>query len=258
MPVVTNGSTRIYWRGDGDASLPALVLGNSLGCDFSLWDPVLDALMRDFYVVRYDMRGHGGSDAPQGDYTLSQLTDDVQAVIAAARLTSYDYCGISLGGMVGMELGARRPSGLRHLVLSNTSAEFDKSIWNQRITAIEQGGMAAVIDGIIGRFFTPNFVAENSIALRRVRNTTLSQVPHGYMGCCAAIRDMDLYPRLALIQNPTLIVVGDFDLSTPLARGQALAAHIAGSTLVTIPSAHIPPTEIPEQYLAAIVPFLKS
>jgi 3-oxoadipate enol-lactonase len=214
--------------------------------------------MRDFYVVRYDMRGHGGSDAPQGDYTLSQLADDVQAVIAAARLTSYDYCGISLGGMVGMELAARRPSGLRHLILSNTSAEFDKSIWNQRITAIEQGGMAAVIDGIIGRFFTPDFVAENSIALRRVRNTTLSQIPHGYMGCCAAIRDMDLYPRLALIKNPTLIVVGDFDLSTPLARGQALADHIAGSTLVTIPSAHIPPTEIPEKYLAAIVPFLKS
>jgi 3-oxoadipate enol-lactonase len=258
MPVVTNGSTRIYWRGDGDASLPALVLGNSLGCDFSLWDPILNQLMQDFYVVRYDMRGHGGSDAPQGDYTLNQLTDDVQAVIAAARLTSYDYCGISLGGMVGMELAARHPSGLRHVVLSNTSAEFDKGIWDQRMTAIQQGGMAAVVDGIIGRFFTPDFVAKNSMAMRRVRNTVLSHAPNGYIGCCAAIRDMDLYPRLPQISTPVLVVVGDHDLSTPLARGQKLVEHIAGASLVTIPSAHIPTTEIPEKYLQAIVPFLKS
>jgi len=135
MPVVTNGSCRIYWRGDGDATLPALVLGNSLGTDFSLWDPMLDALMKHFYVVRYDSRGHGGSEAPQGDYSLAQLTDDAQAVIAAARLTSYDYWGISLGGMVGMELGARRAIGLKHLVLSNTSAEFDAGIWDARMAA---------------------------------------------------------------------------------------------------------------------------
>jgi len=258
MPVVTNGSCRIYWRGDGDASLPALVLGNSLGTDFSLWDPMLGALMRDFYVVRYDSRGHGGSDAPQGDYTLAQLTDDVQAVIAAARLASYDYWGISLGGMVGMELAARRPTGLRHIVLSNTAAEFDAGIWDTRMAAIKQGGMPAIIDGVIGRFFTPPFVAQNSIDLKRVRNTALSHAPHGYAGCCAAIRDMDLYPRLANIQVPALVVVGDSDLSTPLARGQALVDRIKGAKLITVPSAHIPPTEIPEQYLSAVRPFLKA
>ena len=258
MPVVTNGSQRIYWRGDGDASKPALVLGNSLGSDFSLWDPILDALMEDFYVVRYDMRGHGGSDAPQGDYTINQLTDDVQAVIAATRLTSYDYWGISMGGMVGMELAARRPAGLRHVVLSNTSAEFDAGIWDQRMAAIKQGGMPAIIDAVIGRFFTPDFVAKNSMGLKRVRNTVLLTAGHGYSGCCAAIRDMDLYPRLSHIEVPVLVVVGDFDLSTPLARGQKLVEHIKGAKLVTVPCAHIPTTEIPEQYLKAVVPFLKS
>lgn len=258
MPVVNNGSVRIYWRGDGDATKPALVLGNSLGCDFSLWDPILEELMKDFYVVRYDMRGHGGSDAPQGDYTLNQLTDDVQAVIAAARLTTYDYWGISMGGMVGMELAARRPAGLRHVVLSNTAAEFDAGIWDQRMAAIKQGGMAAIVDAVIGRFFTPDFVAKNTMGLKRVRNTVLSHAGHGYSGCCAAIRDMDLYPRLSQIQVPTLVVVGDFDLSTPLARGQKLVQHIQGAKLVTLPCAHIPTTEIPEQYLKAVVPFLKS
>ena len=258
MPVVTNGSCRIYWRGDGDATLPALVLSNSLGTDFSLWDPMLDALMKHFYVVRYDSRGHGGSEAPLGDYSLAQLTDDAQAVIAAARLTSYDYWGISLGGMVGMELGARRAIGLKHLVLSNTSAEFDAGIWDARMAALKQGGMPAIIDGVIGRFFTPDFVAKNTIELKRVRNTALSHAAHGYAGCCTAIRDMDLYPRLANIQVPTLVVVGDFDLSTPMARVQALVERIKGAKLVTVPAAHIPPTEIPEQYLSTVLPFLKS
>ena len=257
MPIVTNGSCRIYWRGDGDATLPALVLGNSLGTDHSLWDPMLHALMQSFYVVRYDMRGHGGSEAPQGDYSLAQLTDDVQAVIAAARLSSYDDWGISLGGMVGMELAARKPTGLRRVVLSNTAAEFDAGIWDTRMAALKQGGMPAIIDGVIGRFFTPDFVAKNNIELKRVRNTSLSLAAHGYAGCCAAIRDMDLYPRLANIQVPALVVVGDSDLSTPLARGQALVDRIKGAKLVTVPSAHIPPTEIPEQYLKTVLPFLK-
>jgi len=258
MPIVTTGSCRIYWRGDGDSTLPALVLGNSLGTDHSLWDPMLQALMQDFYVVRYDMRGHGGSEAPQGDYSLAQLTDDVQAVIAAARLSSYDYWGISLGGMVGMELAARKPTGLRRVVLSNTAAEFDAGIWDARMAALKQGGMPAIIDGVIGRFFTPDFVAKNTIELKRVRNTALAHAAHGYAGCCAAIRDMDLYPRLANIGVPALVVVGDFDLSTPLARGQALVERIKNAKLVTVPSAHIPPTEIPEQYLKAVLPFLKA
>ena len=258
MPVVTNGSCRIYWRADGDATLPALVLSNSLGTDFSLWDPVLGTLMRDFYVVRYDSRGHGGSDAPQGDYSLGQLTDDAQAVIAAARLTSYDFWGISLGGMVAMELAARRPMGLRHVVLSHTAAEFDATIWDARMAALKQGGMPAIIDGVIGRFYTPAFVAKNPIELKRVRNTALSLAAHGYSGCCAAIRDLDLYPRLANIQAPTLVVVGESDLSTPLVRGQALVERIQGAKLTLVPSAHIAPTEIPEKYLDAVVPFLKS
>jgi pimeloyl-ACP methyl ester carboxylesterase len=126
------------------------------------------------------------------------------------------------------------------------------------MAALKQGGMPAIIDGVIGRFFTPDFVAKNTIELKRVRNTSLSLAAHGYAGCCAAIRDMDLYPRLANIQVPALVVVGDSDLSTPLARGQALVERIKGAKLVMVPSAHIPPTEIPEQYLQTVLPFLKA
>lgn len=257
MPTLNNGDCRIYWRADGDSQLPALVLGNSLGTDCTLWDPMLEALMRDFYVVRFDTRGHGGSESPTGPYTIEQLTDDAQAVIAAARLSSYHYWGISLGGMVGMELGARRPTGLKKLVLSHTAAEFDAGIWDQRISTLKTGGMSAIIDGVIGRFFTPDFVSKNNVRLKRIRNIALSQAANGYSACCAAIRDMDLYPRLDRIQVPTLVVVGDSDLSTPEARGQALVDRIKGAKMVMVPSAHIAPPEIPEEYLAAILPFLK-
>ena len=256
MPTLNNGDCRIYWRADGDQQLPALVLGNSLGTDCTLWDPMLDALMRHFYVVRFDMRGHGGSDSPAGPYTINQLTDDAQAVIAAARVSSYHYWGISLGGMIGMELGARRSPGLKKLVLSHTAAEFDAGIWDQRIAALKAGGMASIIDGVIGRFFTPAFIAQDNINLKRIRNIALSQAPQGYAACCAAIRDMDLYPRLERIQVPTLVVMGDADISTPKARGQALVDRIQQAQMVTVHSAHIAPPEIPSEYLTAVLPFI--
>ncbi len=212
--------------------------------------------MRHFYVVRFDTRGHGGSDAPPGPYSIDQLADDAQAVIAAARLTHYHYWGISLGGMIGMELAARKPTGLKKLVLSHTAAEFDPGIWDQRIAALKTGGMSAIIDGVIGRFFTPEFVLQNNIRLKRIRNIALSQAPAGYAACCGAIRDMDLYPRLARIQVPTLVVVGESDLSTPEARGQALVDHIKDARMVKVKSAHIAPPEIPTEYLAAVLPFI--
>ena len=256
MPMLNNGDCKIYWRGDGDTQLPALVLGNSLGTDITLWDPMLETLMRHFYVVRFDTRGHGGSDTPLGPYTIEQLADDAQAVIAAARLTHYHYWGISLGGMIGMELAARRPSGLKKLVLSHTAAEFDPGIWDQRIAALKTGGMAAIIDGVIGRFFTPKFVVENNVNLKRIRNIALSQAPSGYAACCSAIGGMDLYPRLERITVPTLVVVGELDLSTPEARGQALVDRIKGARMVRVNSAHIAPPEIPKEYLEAVLPFI--
>lgn len=256
MPIIDSNGCRLYWRADGDPSLPGLVLANSLGTDVTLWDPILDALLERFFVVRYDMRGHGGSQAPGGDYTLDQLTDDAQTVIDASGVRQFDFWGISLGGMVGMALGARNPQGLRRLVLSNTSAKFDRSVWDQRIQAIRGGGMAAVSDAIIGRFYTPAFVTANGTSLRRMRNCVLSQSPQGYMGCCAAIRDMALEPALSRITAAALIVVGEFDQSTPPARGEELRAKISGSQLITLPSAHVPVTEMPRPYLDAVMPFL--
>lgn len=257
MPHVLSHDARIYWRSDGDPNLPALVLGNSLGTDFSLWDTILPRLLRHFYVIRYDMRGHGGSDAPAGAYTIDLLTDDLEAVIRAAGLRRYAYCGVSLGGMIGMNLGARQPQGLERLVLCNTTTAFpDPKLWSARIEAVLQGGMASITDAALGRFFTPEFVANNSVACQRARNTLLGISPQGYAGCCAAIRDMNLAPALARIQVPTLVITGSRDQSTPVAFGQAIAEGIADSRLVTLESAHLPCVETPIAYTDALVAFL--
>lgn len=257
MPHALSHDARIYWRTDGDPALPALVLGNSLGTDFSLWDILLPRLLRHFYVLRFDMRGHGASDAPAGDYTLDQLTDDAQAVIAAAGITQYHYCGVSLGGMVGMNLAARQPAGLQRLILSNTSPKFpDPALWAARIDAVRQGGMASIADAGLARFFTPEFVQIGDMGYQRVRNTLLGIDPQGYNGCCAAIRDMDLRAGLSRIQVPTLVVTGEFDLSTPPAVGQALAEAITDSDFVNLRSAHIPCVEIPTAYGDTLVKFL--
>ena len=256
MPITQHQSCRLYWRGDGDPSLPGLVLGNSLGTDVSLWDPIIPELMQHFYVVRFDMRGHGGSDAPQGDYSLDTLVGDVEAVIQAAGLTSYSYAGISLGGMVGMELAARQPKGLTRVVLSNTAFEFPDGIWDARIDSVTRGGLGSIIDTVLGRFFTDGFIQANSVEFRHLKNIVLMQTPHGYAGCCAAIRDMHLADRLSTINVPALVVVGEFDLSTPPFRGQDIVDKLANATLVSLPCAHIPTTEIPKQYLAVLLGFL--
>jgi pimeloyl-ACP methyl ester carboxylesterase len=160
--------------------------------------------------------------------------------------------------MVGMELAARQPQGLAKVVLSNTAFEFPAGIWGARIDSVMQSGMASIIDAVLGRFFTEGFVQANSLAFRRVKNIVLMQTPAGYAGCCAAIRDMDIVNRLSSIAIPALIVVGEFDLSTPPSRGEDILARVKGAKLVNLPSAHIPVTEIPQAYSAALLGFLRT
>jgi 3-oxoadipate enol-lactonase/4-carboxymuconolactone decarboxylase len=256
MPFAFNGVTRIYWRADGHSSLPALVLGNSLGTDFSLWDPVLPRLMRHFRVIRFDMRGHGASDAPDGAYTMDQLADDLAAVVRAAGLEKFHYCGVSLGGMVGMAYAQRADHRLDRLVLSNTAVSFPPEVWETRMDNVTRGGLAAISEAVLGRFFTPAFLALQDLRLARVKTTLLSIEPHGYAGCCAAIRDMRIADGLAAIRVPTLVLTGTHDQSTPPARGAEIAAAIPGATITALPAAHIPMVELPVQWGDAVLDFL--
>lgn len=256
MPHVRSGQAAIYWRADGDPRLPALLLSNSIGTDFSIWDNVLPRLMRHFWVIRMDTRGHGASDAPQGDYTLQQLADDVDAVVEAAGLESFFYCGVSLGGMIGMQYGLRQSAKLRKLVLCNTSAVMDPAAWEARRSKVLEEGLESIVDMGMARFFTPEFVERNSVDFLRVRNNFLLNSAVGYAGCCAAIRDMQVQDQLSQIQVPTLVVNGARDVSTPPAVGEAIAERIPGAQTVLLSAAHIASAEVPQAFCDALVNFL--
>jgi len=257
MPFVTRADARLYWRADGDPALPPLVLVNSLGTDHCLWDPVMPRLADFFRVIRMDMRGHGASDAPAADYTVELLARDVLAVADAAGLERFDYCGISLGGMIGQWLGIHAGHRLRRLVLCNTTGRADPAPQVARIATVKAQGMDAVIDTVLGRFFTARFRERGTAHLHSVVQTLRALDPVGYAGCCAAVRDHDLLAGLGGIAVPTTVVVGRHDLSTPPAMGEAIAAAIPGARLVELDCAHIPHAEDPPAFVAMLMAALE-
>jgi 3-oxoadipate enol-lactonase/4-carboxymuconolactone decarboxylase len=257
MPFASHAGARLYWRADGDPSLPPLLLVNSLGTDHCLWDPVMPRLADYFRVIRMDMRGHGASDAPAGEYTVELLARDVLAVADAAGIDRFDCCGISLGGMVGQWLGIHAGKRLRRLVLCNTTGRADPAPQVARIATVKAQGMAAVLDTVLGRFFTERFRARGTAHLHSVAQTLLSLDPAGYAGCCAAVRDHDLLGELGRVTVPTTVVVGRHDVSTPPAMGEAIAAAIPGATLVGLDCAHIPHSEDPPAFVAMLMAALE-
>lgn len=256
MPFAQTDGARIFWRCDGRDDRPALLLANSIGCDHALWDPVVPALARKFRVLRYDMRGHGASDVPAGDYTIERLAKDALAVADAAGAKRFRFAGISLGGMVGMWLGANAPERVDRLVLSNTSPYFGPQAWHDRLKLVREGGMAAVVDMVMGRFFSPAFMERNDERYVTVRSGFLATDPAGYMGCGAAIRDMDQRESLKKIKAPTLVVAGKRDLATTPEQGKAIAQAVPGAQYAELACAHLPPPEAAEAYVDVLVNFL--
>ena len=256
MPFIDRAGVRIYWRSDGHSTAPPLLLSNSLGTDYAFWDPVMPRLVEYFNVIRMDTRGHGASDAPAGPYTMPMLADDALAVADAAGLQQFAFAGVSMGGGIGMHLAIHHPGRISRLLLSNTAASFPVAVFDQRIAAVEEGGMAAVVDGVLQRFFTDGFRARNSTVLASVRNTLLRLDPVGYIGCCAAVRDSNFEGSLGSISAPTLVLVGEHDQSTPPEKGRAIAAAIRGARVACLPVAHLTHPEQPAAFIDLAVPFL--
>ena len=231
-----SGPVRLAVTVEGSQDAPPLVLGNSLGTTAELWQPQLAALRARFRLIRYEHRGHGGSPAPPGPYTLADLGGDVLRLLDDLGVEQAAYCGLSLGGMVGMWLAANEPGRIGSLAVCCTSARFpDRSLWEQRAAAVRAGGLAPISHQVVGRWFTPAFGArEPDIPARFVATLERDVEPAGYAGCCEAIADMDLRPALPAITAPALVIAGSEDPATPPWHGALIARGIPGAQLRVI------------------------
>ena len=256
MPFAELNNTRLFYRLEGRSGLPALVLSHSLGCDHSMWAPQMPALLDHFQVLRYDTRGHGASGVPAGDYTLNQFGQDVLALADKLNLARFAFCGLSMGGAVGQWLAINAPQRLTRLVLANTSPKFGTpDIWNARIKAVLEGGMQAIVDAIMQRFFSAD--KQESTWAQSTRAVLLGTDPKGYASCCAALRDADTRTSLSNILLPTLVIGGDQDPSTPWeGNGSILARDIPNAKAFRLQTAHLSNLEEPHAFTTAVLNFL--
>ncbi|QGP78178.1 3-oxoadipate enol-lactonase [Sphingobium sp. CAP-1] len=256
MPFKQVPGAGLYWKRDGRDEAPALVLLNSIGTDMDLWDSMLPALRTRFALLRIDARGHGASRAGPGDISMARLAEDVLAVADAAQFGHFALAGVSLGGMVGMELALSAPQRLAKLALICTSATMDSTAWSERVAKVRQEGMASIADLAMGRFLSDE--AEPAV-VESVRRQLVGMDAEGYAGCAAAIRDMDLGSCIRGIRAPTLVVTGTRDTSTPFeGHGEHLLARIPGAAHVALEAAHLAPLEAPEALANALISFLES
>ena len=210
----------------GPAHAPAVVLSNSLGADLSMWDPQAEVLARDFRVVRFDTRGHGGSAASQGNYTLNLLAEDVLALMDRLEIRKAHFVGLSLGGMIGQVLGARSGSRFESLTLCATFADAPRQLWADRVEAVRAAGVGPLVEGTLERWFTADFRAAAPEVISDVRKMIAATSVDGYAGCSAAIRDMDLTGVPEQIKIPTLVIAATQDPSATPEAMRRLHARI--------------------------------
>ena len=240
---------------------PAVVLVHAIGCDLRMWDELAaDLVATGLRVVRVDVRGHGASPVPERPYSLAELAGDVAAVLDRCGVARALWVGLSMGGMIGQAFAIERGERLARLVLANTTSSYGaegRKMWEARAKAVEDGGMAAITDLAMTRYFSDEFRARRAEVVERVRGRFLETNPRGYIGCCDAIRDLDYTARLPGIAAPTLVIAGEKDAGTPPAMAEEIAKRIPDSRLAVIPgAAHLSAVEKPAEFAALVRDFL--
>jgi 3-oxoadipate enol-lactonase len=244
---------------DGPYDAPRLMLSNSLGSDLSMWDRQLAAFAEHFRVIRYDSRGHGKSDAPQGPYTMERLGRDAVTVLDHLGIEKTNWCGLSMGGTIGQWLGANAPSRLDKIVLSNTTAYYaDKRSWTNRIEFVQTNGVKAMAAPSMERWFSADFRERDPAAVVRATEMLIATDPKGYAGCCAAVRDMDHRTMLSKIDAPTLVIAGRLDAATPIEAHEFIRNRIPRARMAILEAAHLSNVEQPDSYTDIVLQFLRT
>ena len=257
---ISANAIQINYEITGQKDAPVVMLSHSLASSMVMWNPQLEALEPHFRVLRYDMRGHGDSDAPEGAYSLELLVEDAVALLDALGIDTVHFVGLSIGGMIGQGFALNHAGRLKSLTLCDTSAIMPQEaqpILQERITAARENGMADQVDGTLERWFTPQYLQENPPEVEMIRQQIAATPLAGYLGCSEALRGLDYLDRLSEIKLPTLIMVGEEDPGTPVAASEAIHERIAGSKLVILPAArHLSNIEQAEAFNQSLMDFL--
>lgn len=245
----------------GPEQAPLVVLSHSLASSGIMWEQQVPALVDGYRVLRYDTRGHGGSDAPPGPYSLDDLGDDAIAMLDALDIERVHWVGLSLGGMIGQNLALRHPRRLLSLVLCDTTSRIPPqagSLWDERIAVAEKSGMEPLCAATMERWFTPPFLEADGSELQVIREQFLHTPTSGFVGCCQAIRELNYTDQLAKIALPVQLIVGADDPSTPPDASRVIQGEIAGAALTVIDNgSHLCNVEQPKAFNDALLAFLE-
>jgi 3-oxoadipate enol-lactonase len=257
MKIKANGISINYEiAGNG----PWVMLSHSLACNLHMWDAQMAALTKKYKVLRYDTRGHGQSEAPAGAYTLEQLADDAHGLLAALGIKQTHWVGLSMGGMIGQTFALKYPGVFRSLTLADTTSRYPAEaapVWTARIKSVEAGGMQAITDGTLARWFTEPYRKSHAQAVDKIGGDIRATPVAGFIGCCHAIPRINLTHRLKEIACPALVIVGEQDPGTPVAMAREIHDALPGSELVIIPSAaHLSNIEQAQAFTTALLGFL--
>ncbi|WP_424985597.1 3-oxoadipate enol-lactonase [Microbulbifer sp. S227A] len=256
MQIADLGDVQLHYRIDGDPDGAPVVFANSLGTDLRLWDPVLPLLPAGLKFIRYDKRGHGLSSCPAAPYSMGALVRDVEQLLDLLEIRDCAFVGLSIGGMIAQGLAVKRLDMVRAMVLSNTAAKIGTAdMWNDRIRAVQSGGITSLADPVMERWFSKAF--RNTPELALWRNMLIRQPVEGYAGCSAAIAGTDFYTPTSGLRLPTLGIAGDQDGATPPDLVRETVDLIPGSQFHLMKGAgHLPCVENPIEYARVLTQFL--
>ena len=263
METIERDGVRIAYRMDGshDAAAPWLVFSHSLACDHTMWDPQMDAFA-DFRILRVDTRGHGRSGAPTGDYPLELHADDLRAMLDALSIRRCHFVGLSMGGMIGQQFALKYPGRFASMTLADTTSRYPaeaRAVWDERLALVRSRGMDAIVPSTLERWFTAAFREREPAVVARIGQLIRSTPVAGYAGCAYGIARINLSARLASIDCPCLVVVGDADLGTPRPMAEEIVRALPGSRLHVIEhAAHLSNIEQPAEFNRVVRQFLAS
>ena len=258
--LATVNDIQVRYERTGPVDRPVVMMSHSLSTRLEMWDAQMPVLAQKFGILRYDTRGHGGSDAPDGAYSLEQLGGDAVGLMDALGIDKVHWLGISMGGMIGQQLALSHPRRLHSLMLSSTAAvmgELTQPIWQDRIERARSAGMQELVGETLERWFTPTYLQASPPEVETIAEQIRSTPVKGFVGCSEAIRQLNYLQQLSQIRLPALIIVGEEDPGTPVAASEAIHERLSGSRLEIIPKArHLCNIEKSQQFNSLLQDFL--